>query len=436
MSAKHKGKISHTLQPISIIPLIILGLLIVMLGSHFFTKAMYKEVELGLQYVASNTKLLFDTVYPGDYELRGDQSLRLYKGEHDITRDYSLIDQIHEDTGLDITIFYQDTRILTTILGSDGQRIIGTGAAETILNDVLYTGNAKFYNNALVGAETYFSYYTPLVNSDGTISGMLFVGKPRAEVDRAVQQTLYPLIGAVLITCIIMSLAIARYTKGLVKTLVKIRNYVTAVSSGNLDATLAKSALGRDDELGEISYSIQNMHRSLRTLAEQDTLTGLHNRRCANRKLEQALQKSAKTGAPLCLALSDIDFFKKINDSYGHECGDIVLKQVAQTMNSYIRKCGFVARWGGEEFLIVLDQSSLSESKQVLEELRVAVSNLEIPYEGQIIYLTITIGLVENDGSGMDNLLRMADNALYEGKTAGRNRVIAASKSTTQATGN
>lgn len=424
MSTKYKGKISHTLQPISIIPLLFLGLLIVLLGSRFFTKAMYEEVALELQYVASNTITLLDTAYPGDYELRGDTSLRLYKGEADITQDCSLIDRIHRDTNLDITVFYQDTRILTTVLNKDGQRIIGTGASETILNDVLYTGNAKFYDNALVGMETYFSYYVPLVHSDGSVIGMLFVGKPRAQVDQSVRTSLYPLVIAVFVTCIIMSFAISRYTKRLVNTLVKIRNYVTNVSAGNLDSVLPESVLERDDELGEIAYSIQTMHRSLRTMVDQDALTGLHNRGCGNRKLEQALQKSAQAKMPLCIALSDIDFFKKINDTYGHECGDIVLQQVARTMNGCIRKQGFVARWGGEEFLIVLENSDSQNSRQILEHLRESISRLEIPYNGQTIRLTVTVGMVENDGSGSNNLLRLADNALYEGKTTGRNRVM------------
>ena len=424
MESKRKGKISHTLQPITIIPLIILGLLIVVLGSHFFTQDMHNEVALELKYVSANTITLLDAVYPGDYELRGDHALQLYKGETDITSDYALIDKIKTDTGLDITIFYQDTRIQTTVRDSNGQRIIGNAAADTILNDVLYGGEAKFYNNALVGSSTYFSYYVPLNNSDGSTIGMLFVGKPRTEVDKAVQQTLYPLILAVMITTIVMSFCIARYTKQLVAVLLKIRNYVTTVSAGNLDATLPQKVLEREDELGEIAFSIQTMHRSLRTMVDHDALTGLYNRRCANRKLEQALAKSAKNGSPLCLALGDIDFFKKVNDTYGHECGDVVLKQVARTMKETIRKQGFVARWGGEEFLLVLEDMDLENARKLLEDLRTAIGRLDISYDDKTIKVTMTMGLTANDNSGPDNLLRTADHLLYEGKSTGRNRVI------------
>lgn len=424
MAIRQKGKISYTLQPISIIPLFFLGLLIAFLGSHFFTHTMYNEVELELKYVASNTVTLLDAVYPGDYELRGNEALRLYKGETDITQEYSLIDRIHANTDLDITVFYQDTRILTTIKNANGQRIVGTGAAKNILNDVLYTGNAKFYNNAVVSTETYFSYYMPLCNSDGATVGMLFVGKPRIEVDRAVQACLYPLLFAVILTTIVISFCQARYIRRLVDALFKIRNYATAVSAGNLDARLSESVLRRSDELGEIASSIQSMHSSLRIMVDQDGLTGLYNRRCANRKLHQTLQKVTEYKIPFCLALCDIDLFKKINDTYGHACGDLVLKQVAHTMKTHILNYGFVARWGGEEFLIVLEKSTISEAEEILENLRQAISELAISYEGQTVRVNITIGVTANDGSNADSLLSMADAALYKGKTTGRNRVI------------
>ena len=424
MQSNRKGKIAYTLQPISVIPLIILGVLISVLGSNFFTYAMHNEVELELKYVASNTITLLDTAYPGDYELRGNTYYSLYKGGIDITNDYTLIDKIKADTGLDITIFYENTRFQTTIIGPDGQRIVGSVAAETILNDVLYTGNAQFYNNALVDSVTYFSYYVPLTNSDGSVIGMLFIGKPRADVDEAVQDALIPLLIAVFGTIVIMSVCISLYTKKLVKVLLKIRNYVSAVSAGNLDAEISNQVLERNDELGQIGLSIQTMHRSLRTMVDMDALTGLYNRRCANRKLEQALAKAARNGTPLCLALGDIDHFKKINDTYGHDCGDAVLKQVSRTLNEHLRKHGFVARWGGEEFLVLFEYAKINEAQAILNNVREAISRLEIPYEGQTVRLTMTMGVTENDGSGLDNLLRVADRMLYNGKEEGRNRII------------
>lgn len=425
MQQNRKGKISHALQPISIIPIFFLGILILVLGTHFFTNTMHREVSLELQYVATTTKMLFDTTYPGDYTIKGDTYYSLYKGDVDITTDYTIIDRIQEETGLDVTLFYESTRFLTTLRDQNGERLVGTVASQTIVNDVLYGEEAHFYDNAQIdGNSTYFSYYMPLTNSDGQIVGILFVGKLRNEVDEAVLNALLPLVAAVFATIIVMSVCISIYTKSLVQVLVKIRNYVTAVSSGNMDATLSETVCRRNDEFGQIGLAIQSMHLSLRVMAEQDAITGLFNRRCANRKLAQALENTKTKGSTLCLAIGDIDFFKKINDTYGHDCGDLVLKTVSRTLKEHIRRHGFVARWGGEEFLFVLEYTKLEDAVQILENVRKAVGRLEIPYEGQMVHLTMTFGVTENDGTGIDNLLRIADKMLYTGKENGRNRVI------------
>lgn len=424
MNKRKTGKIAYTLHTISSVPLLLLAVLILTVGTHFFTKAMHEEVALELEYVAQNTISMLDLAYPGDYKLVEEPSYRLFKGESDITFDYTLIDRIKENTHMDITLFYEDTRILSTIYDNKGSRIIGSVAAKTIVNDVLKTGEAKFYDNAMVGNITYYSYYVPLQNSDGTVVGMLFVGKPREELNQSVRNALYPLIFAVLLTLAIITIWTFHYTKGLVNTLIKIRNFTFEVSSGNLEAELPQDTLSRNDELGDISHSIQTMQLSLRNMVEQDALTGLYNRRSAERKLRHIAEKKHSEDRSFTIVISDIDYFKKINDTYGHDCGDIVLKQVARTLKEMMHKNGFVARWGGEEFLLVFDHSNVEETEQILQNILNAIRCLEIPYEDQTIRLTMTFGVVENDGSGLNNLLKIADNKLYTGKNEGRNRII------------
>lgn len=424
MNRKNKGKISYILQAINIIPLLFLGVFILILGSHFFTRAMHAEVKQELKSVASNAIAMFNIAYPGDYELVGDASYRLHKGGIDITNDYGIIDRIKEDTGLDVTLFYQDTRILTTIRNSSGTRIIGTGAPDIVLSDVLASGEPHFYDNAMVNGSTYFSYYVPLCNENGSIAGMLFVGKPREEVDNAVQHSLYPLILAIFLTLIIMSVCIWRYTNSVVSTLLKIKNFLLDVSAGDLGAELSEDVLNRNDELGEIGHSILTMQRSLRNMVEQDALTELYNRRSADRKLRQIIQKSAERGTPFSLAIGDIDHFKKINDTYGHDCGDIVLKQVSRLLREHMRKEGFAARWGGEEFLLVFDHSDKETAMHSLETLLNTIRSLKIPYDGRTIRLTMTIGLAGGSETDLNSLLRKADDRLYEGKNSGRNRII------------
>ncbi len=424
MKSENKGRILYNLLAISILPLCLLGVVILVLGSYIFRQTMYSEISHELEYVALNTRLLFDTAYPGDYVLVGDTSYRLYKGDNDITDDYTIINEVNTSTGMDITLFYQDTRILTTISSADGELIVGTGAAELIKEEVLYSGEANFYYNANINDEAYFAYYTPLYNSDGNIAGMLFVGKPRAEVDSAVLKSVHPLIIAVIITIIIMAVCIFVYYNRIVSILIKIRNFLSETADGDLNAELNPEVTRRNDELGQIGISILSMQRSLRTMVETDTLTGLYNRRSAHRRLKQIMDKASGTGKPYCIAIGDIDFFKRVNDTYGHDCGDIVLKTVADTLKSHMRNYGFAARWGGEEFLLIFDHMKLDESEESLNELLSKIRMLKIPYGDSTVSLTMTFGVTSGGDIDEKDLLRRADILLYAGKESGRNCVV------------
>lgn len=424
MNAKSTGKISYTLQAFNIIPLLFLGIVATLLASQWFSKIMYDEVELGLNNVAHNVETLFDVAYPGDYHLEGDTALRLYKGDHDITGDYSLIDRVKENTGLEITLFYKDTRILTTIYDSKNERIIGTGAPEQVLNDVYKTGESHFYTNTLINYVEYFSYYMPLYNSDDNVVGMLFVGKPCKQVDKAVQTTVYPMIAANILVMLIATVSVFLYLKKFTNELMKIHHFLSDVSTGNLNAELDSSVLRRNDELGDIGRSALTMQRSLRNMVERDALTELFNRRSGGRKLQQLAAKSAAKNIPYCLAIGDIDFFKKVNDTYGHDCGDVVLKNIADQMRAHMFHNGFVARWGGEEFLIVFEHMNLIQARESLEDLLNKIRAFENKYDDEIIKVTMTFGLVPGDTEDIRHLITSADEKLYEGKTSGRNRII------------
>lgn len=424
MSTKYKGKIPIILQALSVIPLLFLGIILMLLASHQFTSAMYEQVEEELQNVALNVNTLFELVYPGDYMLTGEDAYELYKGEHNITSDYSLIDRVKQDTGLDITLFYQDTRILTTIYSSSDVRIIGSGAPSIVVDDVLNGGEAHFYTNTIINDSNYFSYYMPLHNSDSSVVGMLFVGKPSKNVNEAINRSIYPLIIADILVMLIIAAGISAYTKKFSAALLKIHSFLSDVSTGNLSARLNDSVLKRNDELGDIGRSALSMQRSLRHMVEQDTLTELFNRRSADRKLHQILDKAAKQGLPFSLAIGDIDYFKRVNDTYGHECGDVVLKKVADTLREHMNTLGFVARWGGEEFLLVFDHMNVNEANESLQNLLEKIRNLKVVYNEETIHVTMTFGLSDGDTADIQQLLKTADNKLYQGKTGGRNQIV------------
>ena len=181
------GRISYTLQAIGLIPLLVLGILMLFFTSRWFTEIMHREVKSELCNASKSATTLLNTAYPGDYHLEGDVAYLLYKGDTNITGDYSLLDQFGKDTGLDITLFYQDTRILTTLYNTEGGRIVGTGAPDVVIRDVLNTGEDHFYTHTLINGKAYFSYYSPLRNQDGSVVGMLFVGKSSTSVSKSIQ---------------------------------------------------------------------------------------------------------------------------------------------------------------------------------------------------------------------------------------------------------
>ena len=421
---KNKGHILYTLLTISILPLIISVFLVLVIGYYSFTHTMYAEIYAELEDTASYAVTYIDSLYPGDYMLTEENGYRLYKGGIDITESYQIVDTLKEHFGYDATLFYSDTRILTTVYDSQGIRKIATGAPDTVLKNVLHEGRTLMSKNVNVNGRPYFVCYTPLRNADGSIPGIFAVGRPQSNINQIIQSAIYPMILIMLITCVIMSVLIIRYTKGVVASFEKIRNFLVQTSSGNQSAELDSSVTGRNDELGQIGQAILSMQRSMRNMAEQDALTRLFNRRSANRKLNNIIAKSQTQNIPFSVALGDIDYFKKVNDTYGHECGDEVLKQVADTMREFMLSLGFVSRWGGEEFLIVFDHSDIQSAAESMEKLLERIRAIEIPCENRIVKVTMTFGVICGENIPLKDLVSKADKLLYIGKHSGRNQIV------------
>lgn len=172
---------------------------------------------------------------------------------------------------------------------------------------------------------------------------------------------------------------------------------------------------------------IQETERRLHEAATTDSLTGLLNRRSMQEALHMAVARGKRQQHPLTVIMVDIDHFKALNDGWGHALGDEALQAVAQVLKGGLREVDHVARWGGEEFLIVLPVTSLEAAQPVAERLRQAVADLHIraPIDGTRIPLSVTLGLshILLD-EAPDQAIQRADAALYEGKALGRNRVV------------
>ncbi|MBQ9140228.1 MAG: diguanylate cyclase [Lachnospiraceae bacterium] len=429
MKQHKRGKIYYSMQAMSILPLLLFGILIIFFSTYTFSNTLTKEVATGLEDAAHLCTSLFDAAYPGDYQLIETKSgshtaYSLYKGNTDITTNHHILDQIKDSTSMDVTLFYQDTRVLTTITNWSKQRIIGTSAPDIVVNDVLKQNTAKFYDNVIINGQNYFAYYTPLTNSDGSVIGMLFIGKPAETVLKMVNTSIYPIIWVGIIALILAAIISFTYAKNFVSALQKLKIFFSKVSTGNLNAELDKSVLRREDELSQIGRAALSMQSSLRNLIEQDTLTELYNRRSGNKKLQSTYEKSKQTNTPFCLVIADIDHFKSINDTYGHHNGDIVLRNVAGLLKKHTQGKGYAIRWGGEEFLLVFENCPLENAIEHLQNLQTELANTTHTLDESETHVTMTFGISCDANMDVIQLLQTADEKLYKGKNNGRNCII------------
>ena len=175
--------------------------------------------------------------------------------------------------------------------------------------------------------------------------------------------------------------------------------------------------------------SLRESNLRLQELAATDPLTGLANRRTLMSTLEREFRRSQRNGAPLSLLMADIDHFKQVNDRYGHQQGDAVLATVAGILRHRLRPYDLAARFGGEEFCLILPETILDEAVKVGERIRRAVAGQAFPGPLADLQLTVSLGAAVFPTVSVvsdDDLIRAADKALYRAKKAGRNRLHAA----------
>jgi diguanylate cyclase (GGDEF)-like protein len=176
----------------------------------------------------------------------------------------------------------------------------------------------------------------------------------------------------------------------------------------------------------QLIVALDQAMRRLEDLAMTDSLTGVRNRRCFMQVAALEFERATRHGRPMAVVLIDVDHFKRINDRHGHQCGDQALIEIAQACQGTLRKTDLLARFGGEEFIVLLPETGQREAVRLAERMRNAVStDLRLPDHQRPGAVTISLGAVALSRSTptLDILIQAADQALYDAKHAGRNRV-------------
>lgn len=286
----------------------------------------------------------------------------------------------------------------------------------------------------------------------GTRIGFIAL-QPRLEVEAAVSVVRRNMLILLAVLMVVMTVLSAWLSTLLARPLHVLSEKMLLVKNGNWDVA---SGIHRGDEIGLLADIFDNMRESIRKYIQElgahkdrlelevaarteelkkankvlqlmsrtDDLTGIPNRRDIMEKIRYETYRAQRNNRPFGLILGDIDKFKSFNDTYGHDCGDGVLRSVAQAMRAMLRKHDYIARWGGEEFLVVLPETDEEGAKIVAERIRARVESTENLFAGKTLRVTITLGLAMFDPRlGVERSIALSDKALYRGKERGRNRV-------------
>lgn len=428
-NSKGKGGLQRAFLIRTLIPLFLIGILFLTVGSAVYSRTLQKEMGNDLSDVAQAVLMYYDYTYPGDYGLLvdGDNKVAYFqKGDVTISDDTSFIDEIKERTGTEITLFFYDTRVMTTIKDKKGQRIVNTIANSKIIDAVMADDAGVFFDTAKINNVQYCVQYLPIKGSDGTFIGMIGVAEPFAQVQSLVNRLQYINSAIIILALLAMAFWMIRYSKTIVSALGKVRDFLDDIAEGKLDTELDQNVLDRGDEIADMGRFTLYVRGALKKVIERDPLTNLNNRRSGQIKMGNIRAKADKYGNKYSVAIGDIDHFKQVNDVYGHDAGDAVLKETARIMSDHMMGKGVVIRWGGEEFLFVFDGFDQDEAEKELWDILEKIRNTVVTYGEDRITYTMSYGVIGGSTTrpaGQE--ITLADERLYYAKEHGRNRVVA-----------
>ena len=255
---------------LTVLPIFVLGSLVIFLSLTVVKNAMVSEIEDALRSAATATFAAYDQ-NSGSYieAANGD----IWKGSYNISKSESIVDSIKEKSGMEVTFFYGNRRIMTSAVDADGNRILGSPAGDKIVETVLNNGEEYFSHAVSIDGTIFYGYYTP-VYQDGTASpiGMIFIGANKQKKDATVHRIIYTMIActvSLMVLCIIISVF---YSGSISRSLKKSIGVVQAVAAGNLKTSIDKHLLKKNDEVGDLSRAIlqlqHEMTQSLESIAD------------------------------------------------------------------------------------------------------------------------------------------------------------------------
>jgi diguanylate cyclase (GGDEF)-like protein len=277
----------------------------------------------------------------------------------------------------------------------------------------------------------------------------IIISMPKAmiyeHVDRALGYSIAGITIAAMALLLIASLGAERMVLTPIRRMLRVTDRVrggdltarTGMRAGREELSqLGASLDAMADQLAEREHALRRALNEQTRLAQTDSLTGLYNRRFLRDAVQRQIAVAERTGKAFSLILFDLDHFKCVNDTSGHDAGDVVLAQTARALLRIVRASDFAVRHGGEEFAVLLPDTDLTVAAERAEEIRQAIENNVCTYGAETIRVTASFGVVQFEG-GADAaaLLNAVDAAMYTAKAAGRNRVVLSSEMSSSGVG-
>jgi len=283
----------------------------------------------------------------------------------------------------------------------------------------------------------------PLLIEDSVVVGRVIFIKDFAPTLREALLTPILFLGHTLLLVLVLSSTIFFSFSRVVKDIYTLRDAVYKFKEldfselGKLSEDLRRDR--RRDELFYLKRAVLNMAQELESsisqlkmerdkleeLAYKDALTGLHNRRFFMEEMKHILETTKRYREPLSVMMLDVDNFKRINDEYGHDVGDLILKQLADVIVRCVRSSDIAARLGGEEFVVALPKTNLDSALTVADRIRQEFKKSKVKLNGEEVGTTVSVGIASfEEGYDLERLLKEADEALYEAKRTGKDKVV------------
>lgn len=252
-------KMQSKLLAMSLFPLIVLGLITIIFGNARIREVVTDNIENGLRGTAVAVRNAIDYADEGEYHV---EDGTLYKGEFDVTNVTDMADHIQTSADTDITVFYGNTRYMTSILDAQGNRAIGTTASEEVTSKVLDGQQEYFSSDANVNGAAYFGYYIPIMENGNSV-GMVFAGMPQADAKAQINKIISLIAGIMVLFVFLFSASTILVVKSMAKGLICGTSALEQVATGKLNVELNSKFAERKDEIGQISRAVQKLKQEL-----------------------------------------------------------------------------------------------------------------------------------------------------------------------------